>query len=49
VSEIKAEMQKHVESLGIKNAKLIVTQTKTRFEIEVPDSVKCDKDVMIKI
>jgi hypothetical protein len=40
-------MQKHVDSLGYKNAKLVTSNNKTRFEIEIPDGVKVDKDVMM--
>ncbi len=47
VDDIKREMQKHVDSLGYKNAKLVTSNNKTRFEIEIPDGVKVDKDVMM--
>lgn len=44
---IKEEMEKHMKGLGYKNAKLIQSSGKFRYEIELDQSIKVDKSVMM--
>ena len=40
-------MEAHVKALGLKGAKLVQSNGKFRFEIELPEGTKVDRQVMI--